>query len=118
VAHCRGQGFDEVLIRGIDVQLKGHGCSCSQKKRPGGALERLFPWRARVHTCVAVRPLQEVLLLAVVCARINRPFIPPAHLHCTHCCDTIARLLGKKRPPLDLPVVCHTQYTIGDNNIV
>jgi len=35
--------------------------------------------------------LQDIVLLLVVCARINRPFIFSAHLHCPHCCDTIAR---------------------------
>jgi len=32
--------------------------------------------------------------------------------------NTIARLLGNIRPPLDLPCVCHTPYNIGNDNIV
>jgi len=47
-----------------------------------------------------------------------RPVIPPAYLHCPHCCNTIARLLGNLRPPLDLPCVCCTPYNIGNTNIV
>jgi len=57
-------------------------------------------------------------LLLVVCARVNRPFIRPARLHCPHFCNTIARLFGNIRPPLDLPLVSHTLYQIGNNNIV
>jgi len=52
-------------------------------------------------------PLQDIVLLLVVCARINRSFILPDRLHCPHGCNTIARLLGNIRPPLDLPFVCH-----------
>jgi len=54
----------------------------------------------------------------VVCARVDRPFILPARLYCPHCCNTIVRLLGNIRPLLDLPLVCVTQYSIGNNNIV
>ena len=61
---------------------------------------------------------KTIFYFRVVCARINRPFIPQAHLHCPHCCNTIARLLGNIRPPLDLPCVCDTPYNIGNNNIV
>ena len=63
-------------------------------------------------------PLQDSLLLLVVCARINRPFILPARLHCPHCFNTIARLLGNIRLPLDLPFVQHAPYNIGNGNIV
>jgi len=61
-----------------------------------------------VHTrCRGAWPLQDILLLRLVCARTNRPFIPPAHLHWPHCCNAIARLLGNTRPPLDPPFVFH-----------
>jgi len=63
-------------------------------------------------------PLQDNLLLLVVCARINRPFLLPARLHCPHCCNTIARLLGNIRPPTRPLCVFHTPYTIGNGNIV
>jgi len=66
-------------------------------------------------------PSQDILLLRFVCARINRPFVPPADLHCPHCCNTIiARLLESIRPPFDLPCICHTHtpYNIGNDNIV
>jgi len=43
--------------------------------------------------------LQEIVLLLVVCARINRPFLFSARLHCPHFCNAIARLLGNIRPP-------------------
>jgi len=63
-------------------------------------------------------PLQDNILLRGFYARINRPFIPPAHLHCPHCCNTIARLVGNIRPLLDLPFVSDTPYNIGNYNIV
>jgi len=63
-------------------------------------------------------PLHDIVLLLVVCARVNRLFILPARLHRPHCCNTIARLLGHIRPPLDPPWVCHTPYNIGHYNIV
>jgi len=43
-------------------------------------------------------PLQDIVVFLVVCTRINRPFVLPARLHCPHCCNTIARLLGHIRP--------------------
>ena len=43
-------------------------------------------------------------------------FFPPTCIG--HCCNTIARLLGNIRPPLDLPFVRFTTYTVGHNNIV
>jgi len=62
-----------------------------------------------------IRHLNEVILLLVVCARINRPFTLPGRLHCPHCGNTIARLLSSIRPPLDLPFLCYTPYKIGNN---
>jgi len=61
---------------------------------------------------------QIFFLLLAVCARVNCPFILPARLQCSHCCNTIARLLGNIRPRLDLPLVCHTPNNIGNNHIV
>jgi len=56
-------------------------------------------------------PLKGILLLLVVCARINRPFILSARLHCPDCCKTIARLLGSIRPPRPSFCMPHTiQY--------
>ena len=55
-----------------------------------------FPFWGRLS---AVWPLQDIRLLLVVCARINRPFICSARLHCPHCCNAIARLLDNKQPP-------------------
>ena len=48
---------------------------------------------------VAAWPIHHIVSLLVVCARINRRFVLPARLHCPHCCNTIARLLGNIRPP-------------------
>ena len=42
------------------------------------------------------------VLLLVVCARVRRLFILPARLHCPHCCNAIAQLLGNIQPPLVL----------------
>jgi len=65
-----------------------------------------------VGTHVDMIFLQDILLLRVVCARINRLFIPPAHPHCPqHCCNTIAQLLGDIRPPPPRPPLC-MPYTI------
>jgi len=63
-------------------------------------------------------PFQYNVLLIVVCARISRPFILRARLHCPDCCNTITRLLGNMRPRPDPPFVCHRPYNIGNNNIV
>ena len=43
--------------------------------------------------------LQDILTFRVVCARINRPSIPPAHLHWPDCCSTIRTTIGRIRPP-------------------
>ena len=33
-------------------------------------------------------PLQDIVLLLVVCARVNHHYILPARLHCSHFCNT------------------------------
>jgi len=45
------------------------------------------------ETLTGLWPLQDIVLLLYVCARINRPFFLPARLHCPYCFNTIARLL-------------------------
>ena len=56
-------------------------------------------------------PLQDILLLLVVCARISRSYILSARLHCPHCCNTIACLLDSilpyLRPPFCMPDTIH-----------
>ena len=64
------------------------------------------------HARPATWPLQDILVLRVVCARINCPFILPARLHCPHCCNTIARLLGNIRPPPSNSFLYATHHTI------
>jgi len=59
-------------------------------------------------------PLQDIRLLIVVCARIHHPVILPACLHCPHCCNTIARLLGNIWPPSTSFWICHTPCIIGN----
>ena len=62
-------------------------------------------------------PLQDIRLLRVVCARINRPFITPS----TCIAHTVAILLPDfwALPNLlDHPVECHTPYKIGNSHIV
>jgi len=56
--------------------------------------------------CVEVTlwPLQDIRLLRGYCARINYPFIPPAHLHCPPWSNTIARLLDSIRLSFQPPV--------------
>jgi len=43
---------------------------------------------------------------------------PPPHLQSLPYCNTIARLLGNRRPLTDPPFVCHTPYSIGNGNIL
>ena len=69
-------------------------------------------------TLVQRLALQDIVVLLVVCARINRPFILPYPLHCPHCCNTIARLMGNIRPPLQPPFCMPYTIHIGNNNIV
>jgi len=63
-------------------------------------------------------PKQDILSLVFVCARINQPFITPAHSHYPHYCITTARLLRHIYTPPDPPFICHTPYNIGNDNIV
>jgi len=54
------------------------------------ACSRSFPW-IDIHTSSPQSaPTPATLFRWPACARINRPFLPPAHLHCPHCCNTIA----------------------------
>jgi len=77
----------------------------------------VYGYKQAVRHAAPIWPLQDILI-GSFCARIIYPCVLPAHLHCPHCCSTIVRLLGNIRPPLDLPCVRHTPYTIGNNNIV
>ena len=65
----------------------------------------------------AGRPLQDIVLLRGLCARINHPFIanPPAlptRLQCD--CNSIAQY----STPSDPPFLCHIPYNIVQSNIV
>jgi len=76
--------------------------------------KRLQSFGVRVITARApVWDLQDLLLLGVVCTRINRACLPSAHLHCPHCCNAVARRLGNTRPSLDLHCVCHTHTILA-----
>ena len=50
-----------------------------------------------------------------MCARINYPFITPAHSHYPHYCNTMVRLLRNTLPPPDPLLICHTPYNIGND---
>jgi len=63
-------------------------------------------------------PIQDIRSLVFVCARVNHPFITPAHLHYPHYCNTIARLVRNTRPPPDPLWLCHTPYHICNYNIM
>jgi len=53
----------------------------------------------------------------IFCA--NQSFVRyPPHLHCPHHCHTIARLLRTERLLPDPPLVSHTPYNIGHDNVV
>jgi len=54
------------------------------------ALQNVFPPKPAP---LASSPVQDILSLVFVCARINHPFITPAHSHYPHYFNTIARLL-------------------------
>ena len=60
-----------------------------------------------------------IYFFRVVCSYTNQIsfHLSPARLHCSHCCNTIARLSRSIRSALDLPFG-HTPYNIGNNNIV
>jgi len=45
-------------------------------------------------------------------------FYCPLHLHCSHYCNTIARLMRNIGPPPDPSFLCHTPLNIGSGNIV
>ena len=64
-----------------------------------------WPWKD-------IRSLQSFLAL------FNHPCNGPIHLHCSHDCNTIARLMRNIWPPPDPPCVCNTPYNIGSGNIV
>jgi len=78
--------------------------------------------------CVLLAALTRYSFIRHCCARINHPFLPPAHLHCLPWCNTIARLLDSIsiRYVYDSPsdflflflFACYTPYNIGNNNIV
>jgi len=42
----------------------------------------------------------------------------PLHLHCSHDCNSIARLMRDTRSPTDPTFLCHTPYNSGDGSIV
>jgi len=56
--------------------------------------------------------LYKILFYVVICARINRPFILAARLHCPHCCNTIARLLRNIRRLPTTSSLYATHHTI------
>jgi len=111
-AHSHGESIDGQWSRGdvsntVTLGLKHWGFTF---------LVALHPWKDKYG---GGWPLKYLLLLLVVCARINPSFILSARLHCPHCRNTIARLLRNVHPPpLDIPFVCHTPYNISNNNIV
>jgi len=61
---------------------------------------------------------QDIRLLLVVRARINRHFILPARLQSLRYCNTIARPLRNIRPAIDPSFSCHAPYNVGHDNIV
>jgi len=48
-------------------------------------------------------PLQGIRSLRGYCSRINNLLIPPVHLRCPHCCNTIAGILHSIRLPFRPP---------------
>ena len=71
-------------------------------------LERPFQW-ARGGM---IWPLQDILSLRGLCARINHLFIAPARLHCPHACNTCALILRNLRPPPPTPLLTAIHHTI------
>ena len=65
---------------------------------------KLASYEKRAGTKVRGWPVQDIRSHRGCCARINHPFIPPAHLHCSPGCNSIARLLDSIRLPFRPPV--------------
>ena len=72
----------------------------------------LVLFAARALTATGLGLYKMLFWLLVVPARINRPFTISARLHCPHCCNIIARLSSKIRPPPQPPLCmpCTIQY--------
>jgi len=118
--HGAGYGeVDEVDEAPAEAQVQ-HPCACST---PPLVLTScvppvLTPCRSPTILCLVGWPLQDFVLLLVMCSRINHPCIAPSHLHCPHYCNTITRLLRNIRRPARPPFVCRTPYNIGNDDIV
>jgi len=103
-------GIGAVLLSSV---LSGFANTYLEKKMKGSDASL---WVRNVQLAIfgipQVRPLNDLLSLVFLCARINHPFI--THLHYPHYCNTIARRLRN----IDPPVVCHTPCNIGTDNTV
>jgi len=63
------------------------------------------PFCAPTTSPTVTWPLQDIRLLPSFLALVNHPVIAPLHLHCSHDCNTIARLMRNIRPPTR-PFLC------------
>ena len=110
-SHGCGVEYTHMLSRcAATCDLESNRCTCGSRAKYPSRQARAFTSR---QPPTPTWPLQDILLLRVVCAKINHPVMPPTQLPCPHCCNAIARLLDTIRPSLDLPFVCQTPYNIG-----
>jgi len=60
-----------------------------------------------------VKPYTRYSFTPTLSRAIKPSWYCPLHLHSSHFCNSIVRLLRTIRPPPDPPCVCHTPYNIG-----
>jgi len=82
-----GTGIHRLIYRDICVERGASYAACAAHNRPTSSSLSVY------------KTIFYFQSFVVVCAQINRPFIPPTELHCPYCCTAIARLLDTIRPP-------------------
>ena len=82
----------------------------------GSGHEHLGLTRGAFLRASSIWPIQDILSLVCVCARITHPFITPARPHYPHYCNTSVGAIYD--PPPDPPCICYTPYNISKDNMV
>ena len=87
-------------------------CMQDPNSQPSTRPPCLYPCPASTLTCTRYSFTPKLSCTS------QSSFYCPLHLHCSHYCNTAARLMRNIRPPPDPPCVCHIPYNIGSGNIV